>query len=116
IRDLDQDWANESEAFIRAQQQADAPWFLYHCTRAAHFGNYPNEEFAGSSPARTPYSDAIVEIDAIFGRLMRALEETGQSESTLVVFASDNGPEAEIPPHGRTPFRGDKGSAWEGGV
>lgn len=116
IRDLDQDWANESEAFIRAQQQADAPWFLYHCTRAAHFDNYPNEEFAGSSPARTPYSDAIVEIDAIFGRLMRALEETGQSESTLVVFASDNGPEAEIPPHGRTPFRGDKGSAWEGGV
>ncbi len=116
IQDLDQDWARESEEFVRGQEGADAPWFLYHCTRAAHFDNYPNAEFAGSSPARTSYSDAIVEIDAIFGRLMRALEETGQAGSTLVVFASDNGPEAEVPPHGRTPFRGDKGSSWEGGV
>ncbi|VCV94765.1 hypothetical protein BANRA_00030 [Escherichia coli] len=31
------------------------------------------------------------------------------------MFTSDNGPEAEVPPHGRTPFRGAKGS-WEGGV
>lgn len=32
------------------------------------------------------------------------------------MFTSDNGPEAEVPPHGRTPFRGAKGSTWEGGV
>jgi arylsulfatase A-like enzyme len=30
--------------------------------------------------------------------------------------ASDNGPECEVPPHARTPFRGCKGSSWEGGV
>lgn len=37
-------------------------------------------------------------------------------ENTLIIFTSDNGPECEIPPHGRTPFRGCKGSSWEGGV
>ena len=37
-------------------------------------------------------------------------------DNTLIVFTSDNGPEAEVPPHGRTPFRGAKGSTWEGGV
>src|SRR5262249_39005988 len=37
--------------------------------------------------------------------------KTRSSSST-----SDNGPECEIPPHARAPFRGCKGSSWEGGV
>ena len=85
-------------------------------TRAGHFDNYPNEKYAGKSPARTVFSDAMVESDDILGRLVRALEETGQLENTLIVFTSDNGPEGEVPPHGRSPFRGHKGSSWEGGV
>ena len=32
-------------------------------------------------------------------RLMAKLEETGQLESTIVFFGSDNGPEAEVAPH-----------------
>ena len=50
------------------------------------------------------------------GRLVRKLEEIGELENTLIILTSDNGPECEIPPHGRTPFRGCKGSSWEGGV
>lgn len=52
----------------------------------------------------------------VFANLYRALETSGQLDNTLIVFTSDNGPEAEVPPHGRTPFRGAKGSTWEGGV
>jgi arylsulfatase len=52
----------------------------------------------------------------IFMRLYRALEATGQLENTLIFFTSDNGPEQEVPPYGRTWFRGGKGSTWEGGV
>ena len=52
----------------------------------------------------------------IFARLVRTLDETGELENTIIVFTSDNGPEQEIEPHGRTPFRGGKGSTWEGGV
>src|SRR5215470_12139159 len=40
----------------------------------------------------------------------------GELDNTLIVLTSDNGPECEIPPHARTPFRGCKGSSWEGGV
>lgn len=116
IANLDQDWGNYSEKFIRGMQKSGKPWFLYHCTRACHFDNYPDAKHAGISPARTTYSDALVEADLTLGRLVKALEETGQIENTLIVFASDNGPEGEIPPHGRSPFRGHKGSAWEGGV
>jgi arylsulfatase len=116
IKNLDQDWAQYSENFIEGMKDSDKPFFLYHGTRAAHFDNYPNDEYAGKSAARTTFSDAIVEIDDIFGRLVRKLEETGQLENTLIIFGSDNGPEAEVSPHGRTPFRGSKGSSWEGGV
>jgi arylsulfatase len=116
IKNLDQDWEKYSEKFIRDMAGSDQPWFLYHATRACHFDNYPNDEYAGKSPARTVFSDGMVEVDDILGKLVAALEETGQLENTLIIFTSDNGPEAEVPPCGRTPFRGAKGSTWEGGV
>lgn len=116
IGNLDQDWCRYSEKFIKKMAAGKKPWFLYHATRACHFDNYPNQEYAGKSPARTVYGDAMVEVDDIFGRLVKALEESGQLENTLIFFTSDNGPEGEVPPHGRSPFRGFKGSSWEGGV
>lgn len=116
IRNLDQDWATYGEKFIKKMAKSEKPWFLYYCTRGAHFDNYPNDKYAGKSPARTVYSDSIVELDDVFGRLTKALEESGQLENTIIILGSDNGPEQEIPPHGRTIFRGGKGSSWEGGV
>ena len=95
----------------------ERPWFLYHCTRGAHFDNYPHPDFLGRSPAKHPYKDALIELDDICGRLVDALERTGQLESTMVVISSDNGPEMETwPDSAFTPFRCAKGSTWEGGV
>jgi arylsulfatase len=116
IGNLDQDWCNYSEKFIRKMADSKQPWFLYHATRACHFDNYPNNELAGISPARTVYSDAVVEADQILARLVQTLKDTGQLDNTIIFFTSDNGPEGEVPPHGRSPFRGHKGSSWEGGV
>ena len=116
IQDLDQEWAAAGEQFLRKMTGDDRPFFLYYNTRGCHFDNYPNAHYRGRSPARTTYSDCIVEMDDIFARLYRTLEETGQVDNTLVLFTSDNGPEQEIAPYGRTPFRGGKGSTWEGGV
>jgi arylsulfatase len=116
MRDLDQRWAEYGENFIRAQADSDKPFFLYYNTRGCHFDNYPNDYYRGRSTARTVYGDCIVEMNDIFARLMNALQETGQAENTLVLFTSDNGPEQEVPPYGRTWFRGGKGSTWEGGV
>ena len=104
-------------AFIERMAGSTDPWFLYHCTRGAHFDNYPHPDFLGRSPARHPYKDAIVELDDICGRLVAALERTGQLESTMVLISSDNGPEMETwPDSAFTPFRCAKGSTWEGGV
>lgn len=116
IKDLDQRWAEYGERFIRAQENNSKPFFLYYNTRGCHFDNYPNAYYAGRSPSRTVYGDCMVEMNDIFARLYKALEDSGQAENTLIIFTSDNGPEAEVPPFGRTWFRGAKGSTWEGGV
>lgn len=95
----------------------DRPWLLYHNTRGAHFDNYPHQTYLGSSPAKHPYKDTIIELDDIVGRLVAVLEETEQLDDTLVMVTSDNGPNTETwPDAAYTPFRCSKGSTWEGGV
>jgi len=116
IKDLDKHWMEYSISFIRKMKDSKQPFFLYHATRGCHFDNYPSDEWAGKSRARTVYSDCMVHMDYVLGQLVKTLEETGQLENTLIFLTSDNGPECEIPPHGRSPFRGCKGSSWEGGV
>jgi arylsulfatase len=114
---LDEKWCQYSEAFIQARAKAKQPWFLYHCTRGAHFDNYPHEKFLAKSPARHPYKDTLLELDAILQRLIDALRASGQLEDTLVFVSSDNGPHMETWPDAAfTPFRCAKGSTWEGGV
>jgi arylsulfatase len=116
IKDLDQHWMNYSVDFIKRMKDSKQPFFLYHATRGCHFDNYPSDEWAGKSRARNVYTDCMVHMDYVLGQLVKALEDTGQLENTLIFLSSDNGPECEIPPHARTPFRGCKGSSWEGGV
>jgi arylsulfatase len=115
-KQLDTHWLNYSVDFIHKMKGSKQPFFLYHATRGCHFDNYPPPEWAGKSAARTVYSDCIVQMDYTLGQLVKALEDTGELENTLIFVTSDNGPECEIPPHARTPFRGCKGSSWEGGV
>ncbi|TJZ66666.1 sulfatase-like hydrolase/transferase [Chitiniphilus eburneus] len=116
IKDLDQKWLSFGVDFINRQKDAKKPFFLYYGTRGCHFDNYPNDYYLGRSAARTSYSDCIVEMNDVFAKLVATLDQTGQLENTVIFFGSDNGPEAEVPPHGRTAFRGAKGSTWEGGV
>ncbi|POP42674.1 arylsulfatase [Superficieibacter electus] len=116
MRDLDQRWMKYGMDFIKKMKGSDKPFFLYYGTRGCHFDNYPNAHYAGRSPARTSYGDCMVEMNDVFANLYKSLEDTGQIDNTLIIFTSDNGPEAEVPPHGHTPFRGAKGSTWEGGV
>ncbi|MDZ4738283.1 MAG: arylsulfatase [Alphaproteobacteria bacterium] len=114
---LDEKWCQYSQNFITGMAKKDQPWLLYHCTRGAHFDNYPHEKFLGKSPARHPYKDTMLEMDEIIGRLVETLRATGQLEDTLIFISSDNGPHMETwPDSAFTPFRCAKGSTWEGGV
>jgi arylsulfatase A-like enzyme len=56
------------------------------------------------------------QMDDNIGAVLKKLEDIGQVNNTIVVFTTDNGAEAiSFPDGGVTPFKGQKGEAWEGG-
>jgi arylsulfatase len=62
------------------------------------------------------YADGMMELDWEVGEIMKKLDELGIADNTIVLFTSDNG--AEIfswPDGGNHPFRGEKGTTYEGG-
>lgn len=59
------------------------------------------------------YREMVQALDAGVGAVMESLEQLGIAENTMVLFFSDNGA-SRFGSNG--PFRGFKGSLWEGGI
>ena len=82
----------------------------------------PAKGIAANAQSFHPTYAALVEsLDAAVGRVLKALEEQGVAQNTMVVFASDNGGVhiselKESPATYNTPCRAGKGFVYEGGI
>jgi arylsulfatase len=58
----------------------------------------------------------MAQLDDIVGATMQKLKDLGVDDNTIVVFTTDNGTETFTwPDGGNTPFKGEKGTIYEGG-
>lgn len=98
-------------------QNKEKPFFVYITPSMPHIPLFASEQFRGKSK-RGLYGDVVEEIDWNVGRFLNYLDQQGLAESTLVIFASDNGPWLGYKEDSGSadPLRGGKFSYYEGGV
>jgi arylsulfatase A len=125
--------------FIR--QNRDRPFFLYLPFTIPHLsiqvpeeslaqykGKIPEEDYKHTAYLKHPYPRAgyaamVSHMDRSVGKIVDLVEELGLDANTLVIFSSDNGPtfnrlggsDSEFF-ESAGPFRGLKGSLYEGGI
>jgi arylsulfatase A-like enzyme len=101
--------------FIERSVKANKPFFLWHNTTRMHVWTRLSPKWENKSGYGL-FADGLMELDDVVGRLLKKLDDLGIADNTIVVFSSDNGAETfSWPDGGNTPFRGEKGTTWEGG-
>ncbi len=98
------------------------PFFIYFPLNAPHTPILPTKEWQGKSGINN-YGDFTMQVDWTVGQVLKALDENGLTDNTLIIFTTDNGcsPAAKIPElqaAGHEPsfiYRGHKADIYEGG-
>ncbi len=114
----------EGERFIR---ETTAPLFLYEAHYTVHIPMQAKKEVVDKYLARNTgdinptYCAMVQSADESFGRMLKALDESGKSDNTIVVFFSDNGgvryQSRDLKPvTNNSPLRAGKGHVYEGGI
>lgn len=125
----------EAVGFIGKASGNDRPFLLYLPLTAPHKPTQPHERFRGRT-GLGEYGDFVAQVDWTVGQVLKAIDDTGVRDRTLVVYTSDNGSymyryddaarrdhvdDATIQgyraEHHRANgvFRGTKADIWEGG-
>jgi hypothetical protein len=99
------DYATDGHVHER-QAQAKKPFFAYATITQPHLPTLPNPAFAGKT-GNGDWADMLAEMDHNVGQMLDAVERLGIRDDTIVIFASDNGPEFIRPWDGWAgPWRG----------
>ena len=115
--------------YLENRREKDKPFVLYLAHTMMHVIIDASPKFKGTSD-NSLYGDVVAEFDYETGRLLDKLDELGLSENTLVIYTTDNGPWSQEAfrnrkkghPQGSifwgdsNPWRGAKGSCYEGGT
>jgi arylsulfatase A-like enzyme len=99
--------------FIKRNAGTSTPFFAYVSFSLMHMPTLPNPEFAGKT-GNGDWADCLAEMDYRTGQILDAIQQAGVENNTLVIFMSDNGPEATHPWEGDSgPWRGTYFTAME---
>jgi arylsulfatase len=105
-----------SQDFMDRSVKAGQPFFLWYNPSRMHVFTRLSPKWENKTGYGL-YADGMAELDSEVGTLLKKLDDLGIADNTIVVFTSDNGAELLLwPDGGNTPFKGEKGTTWEGGM
>jgi len=103
--------------FMQRQVRANTPFFCWFNSTRMHFRTHVREAHRDKPglTSRTEYNDGMIEHDAVIGTVLKAVDDLGIGNDTIVIYTTDNGPHQNSwPDAGTTPFRSEKNTNWEG--
>ena len=116
MEDIDYEFGSAAKDFMTRSVKQNKPFFVWLNFTRTHVWTRQREEYRGITGIGL-YADAMREIDDMVGDMQDHLKKLGVDENTIVIFSSDNGAEKfTFPDGGATPFHGEKGTTWEGGM
>lgn len=113
---IDDDVASRSVEYIKKQAASGEPFFMWTNFTHMHFRTHTKPESLGQAGRwQSPYHDTMIDHDKNVGQILDALDKTGLTGNTIVIYGTDNGPHMNSwPDAAMTPFRGEKNTGWEG--
>lgn len=113
---IDEEFLGAAKDFIDRQHKADKPFFVWFNSTRMHIFTHLKPDSEGKT-GKGIHADGMVEHDGHVGQLLKQLDDLGITENTIVLYTTDNGAELALWPDGAmTPFHGEKGTTWEGGM
>jgi Arylsulfatase A and related enzymes len=113
---VDEEFLAAAKDFIDRQHRANKPFFVWFNSTRMHVFTHLKPESLGKT-GKGIEADGMAEHDGHVGQLLKQLDDLGIAENTIVLYTTDNGAELALWPDGAmTPFHGEKGTTWEGGM
>ncbi|MGD9744058.1 MAG: arylsulfatase, partial [Dongiaceae bacterium] len=102
--------------FMQRQNAAGKPFFCWFNSTRMHLRTHVRESHRGRyQHGDSEYIDGMMEHDDTIGSLLKALDDMGVANDTIVIYTTDNGPHMNTWPDGAmTWFRSEKNTNWEG--
>ena len=116
---VDDEILDLSLKFVDKAKAAGKPFFLWLNPTRMHIVTHLSpkyEALRNSKNGWTIHEAGMAQLDDIVGDVMKKLKDMGVDDNTIVMFTTDNGTETFTwPDGGNTPFKGEKGTIYEGG-
>jgi arylsulfatase A-like enzyme len=102
--------------YMKRMKASGKPFFCWWNGTRMHLRTHVRAEHRGRyTHGDSEYIDGMIEHDETVGTLLKALDDMGIANDTIVVYSTDNGPHMNTWPDGAmTPFRSEKNTNWEG--
>ena len=115
MEDSDEEVVRRSLDFMDRSAKAGKPFFLWMNPSRMHVWTHLSPKWQGKSGYGL-YGDGMMELDWEVGEVQKKIDDLGIADNTILIFTSDNGAETFSWPDGGTiPFKGEKGTTYEGG-